>query len=187
LGHIQQEEVRRTLQFRECRGVTREQVEDLYQDTVLVLLEREFQSEEHLRNALRLGIRRRALHVHRDRRRRREILSENAAALMRVAENAHRQTWPEEAALQSADLSIVSDFASELDDLERRVFALMADGMRYRAIAKRLDISVNEARQAYRSYERKRQRFQLLYDAGRSGSRRHPRLAHRPSGSEQAA
>jgi RNA polymerase sigma factor (sigma-70 family) len=175
------------LQFRECQGLTPEQVEDLYQDTVLVLLERAFQSEEHLRNALRFGIRRRALHVHRDRRRRGEILFENAATIMRVVEDTQRQTWPEEAALQSGDVTIVSDFASELDALERRVFALMADGMGYRAIARRLGISVNNARQAYRSYERKRQRFQLLYDAGRSGGRTHPRLAHRPSDSEQAA
>jgi DNA-directed RNA polymerase specialized sigma24 family protein len=75
-----------------------------------------------------------------------------------------------ERVLRATDVSIVGDFASELDDRERRVFALVADGMRYRAIATRLGIPVNEARQAYRSYERKRQRFQILYDAGRSGS-----------------
>ncbi|HEV7529719.1 MAG TPA: hypothetical protein VGO29_12555 [Solirubrobacteraceae bacterium] len=122
-----------------------------------------------------------------DRRRRSEILFENAATIMRVVEDTQRQTWPEEAALKSADLTIVSNFASELDALERRVFALMADGMGYRATARRLGISVNKARQAYRSYVRKRQRFQLLYDAARSGGRGHPRLGHRPSNSEQAA
>lgn len=175
------------MRFKECHGLAREQVEDLYQETVLVLLKREFQSEEHLRNALRFGIRLRALHMHRDRRRRGEILSENAASIMRVAENAQRQAWPEAAALRAAELSIVSDFASELDDLERRVFALTAEGMRYRAIATRLGIPPNEARRAYRSYKRKRQRFQLLYDGGRSGNRKDARLIHRPSGSEQAA
>jgi DNA-directed RNA polymerase specialized sigma24 family protein len=112
-----------------------------------------------LRNALRLGIRHRALHLHRDRRRRAEILSENAQAILRVAEGTQRLAWPEEAALRAADGSIVSNFASELNDLERRVFALTGDGMRYRAIAVRLGIPVNDARQAYRSYERKRQRF----------------------------
>jgi len=150
-----------------------------------VLLEREFQSEEHLRNALRFGIRRRALRLHRDRRRRVEILSENASAILRVAEHTQRRAWPEEAALRTADLSIVSDFASELDGLELRVFALIAEGMRYRAIATRLGVPVNDARSAYRSYERKRQRFQLLYEAGRSGSRKRP--SYPPSGSEQPA
>jgi RNA polymerase sigma factor (sigma-70 family) len=137
---------------------------------VLALLERRFQNEEHLRNALRLGIRHRALHLHRDRRRRGEILSENARAILRVAEGTQRLAWPEDAALRAADKSIVNDFASELDDLERRIFALTGDGMRYRAIAARLGIPVNDARQAYRSYERKRQRFEILYDAGRAGS-----------------
>ena len=154
---------------------------------MLVLLERRFQDEEHLRDALRLGIRRRALHLHRDQRRRGEILSENARAILRAAEGTQRLAWPEEAALRAADGSIISDFASELNDLERRVFALMGDGMRYGAIAARLGIPVNDARQAYRSYERKRQRFQVLYDAGRAGTESHPRLAHRPSGSEQPA
>jgi RNA polymerase sigma factor (sigma-70 family) len=187
LGHIQREEVSRASRFRECRGLDRGQVEDLYQDTVLVLLERRFRDEDHLRNALRLGIRHRALHLHRDRRRRGEILSENAWAILRVAESTQRLAWPEEAALRAADGSIVSDFASELDDLERRVFALTGDGMRYRAIAARLGIPVNDARRAYRSYERKRQRFQLLYEAGRAGTESHPGLADRSRDSEQPA
>jgi DNA-directed RNA polymerase specialized sigma24 family protein len=154
---------------------------------VLVLLERQFQDEEHLRNALRLGIRHRALHLHRDRRRRGEILSENARAILRIAEATQRLAWPEEAALRAADGSIISDFASELSDLERRVFALTGDGIRYRAIAARLGIPVNAARQAYRSYERKRERFQILYDAGRAGTASHPRLVHRLSDSKKLA
>ena len=39
--------------------------------------------------------------------------------------------------------------------------------MRYRAIAPVLEIPVNVARKAFRSCERKRARFQLLYDTGR--------------------
>ena len=63
---------------RECRGLSVEQLEDLYQDTAVVLLGRTFQNEAHLRNALRWGIKHRALHMHRDRRRREEILIEHA-------------------------------------------------------------------------------------------------------------
>jgi hypothetical protein len=44
---------------------------------------------------------------------------------------------------------------------------MIADGMRYRAMAFTLQIPVNEARNASRSCERKRERFQLLYDTGR--------------------
>jgi hypothetical protein len=66
---------------------------------VLAILERRFQDEEHLRNALRLGIRHRALHLRRDQRRRGEILSENARAILRIVEGTQRLAWPEEAAL----------------------------------------------------------------------------------------
>jgi hypothetical protein len=65
------------------------------------------------------------------------------------------------------DRLIVTEFLAELSDLERRVFWLMAEGMRYRAIAPVLAVSVNEARKAARGCEAKRERFQLLYDTGR--------------------
>ena len=67
----------------------------------------------------------------------------------------------------SEDRLIVTEFLTELTRLEQRVFWLMAEGMRYRAIAPVLEIPVNEARKAARSCERKRERFQLLYDTGR--------------------
>jgi hypothetical protein len=47
------------------------------------------------------------------------------------------------------------------------VFWLIADGMRYRAIASALEIPVKRTRNASRSCERKRERFQPLYDTGR--------------------
>ena len=47
------------------------------------------------------------------------------------------------------------------------MFWLVAEGLRYRAIAPVLGIEVNEARRAARSCERERERFQLLYDTGR--------------------
>jgi hypothetical protein len=65
------------------------------------------------------------------------------------------------------DRLIVREFLTELDDLEQQVFWLIAEGMRYRAIAPILGIPVNEARKASRSSEQKRERFQLLYDTGR--------------------
>jgi len=167
LGEWQDRELRLARSFAECRGLGHEQLEDLYQETVLVLLDRSYHSEEHLRNALRWGIKHRALHLHRDERRRAEILSQRAPELQLAAEGREGDHAPELAAVLAQDRLVVSEFLAELTELERRVFWLIAEGMRYRAIAPVLQIPVNEARKAARACERKRQRFQLLHDTGR--------------------
>jgi RNA polymerase sigma factor (sigma-70 family) len=167
LGECQRGELRLARSFSECRGLSHEQLEDLYQDTALVLLGRSFHNEEHLRNALRWGIKHRALHQHRDERRRGEILAQRAPELQLAAEGREEDHTPELAAVLAQDRLFVSEFLSELSELERRVFWLLSEGMRYRAIAPILDMEVNEARKAFRSCERKRERFQLLHDTGR--------------------
>jgi RNA polymerase sigma factor (sigma-70 family) len=167
LGEWQRTELRIARGFAECRGLGVEQLEDIYQETAVALLTRRYSSEEHLRNALRHGIKHRALNMHRDTRRRTQILQNSAPSMQRVAEARQSDHAPEEAALVEQDRLVVREFLTELDELEQRVFLLFADGMRYRAIAKALEIPVNEARNASRSCERKRQRFQLLYDTGR--------------------
>jgi RNA polymerase sigma factor (sigma-70 family) len=167
LGEWQRTELRIARGFAECRGLNTEQLEDLYQETALALLNRPYGTEEHLRNALRHGIKHRALNMHRDTRRRSQILAEHAPSMQRIAENRESQTGPEEATLAEQDRLIVREFLTELDELEQRVFWLIAEGLRYRAIASALEIPVNEARNASRSCERKRERFQLLYDTGR--------------------
>ena len=165
LGGWQARELRAARGFPECRGLSHAQLEDLYQETALALLSRSYASEEHLRNALRHGIRHRALNMHRDQRRRSQILAEHAPAMHRTAEAG--QTGPEDAALAQQDRLIAKEFLAELDPLERQVFALTAEGLRYRAIATALGVPVNEARTVSRSCERKRARFQLLYETGR--------------------
>jgi RNA polymerase sigma factor (sigma-70 family) len=167
LGEWQPAEVRLARSFPECRGLAAEQLEDLYQDTTLALLARPYTSEEHLRNALRHGIKNRALNLHRNQRRRTQILTHAAPSMQRIEEGRHSRSGPEEAVLGEQDRLIATEFLTELDDLEQRIFWLTAEGMRYRAIASVLGIAVNEARNASRSCERKRQRFQLLYDTGR--------------------
>jgi RNA polymerase sigma factor (sigma-70 family) len=167
LGEWHRTELRIARGFAECRGLGTEQLEDLYQETALALLSRPYGSEEHLRNALRHGIKHRALNLHRDTRRRAQILAHSAPSMQRAAESRESHAGPEEAALAEQDRLIVREFLTELDELEQRVFWLIADGMRYRAIASALEIPVNEARNASRSCERKRERFQLLYDTGR--------------------
>ena len=167
LGEWQAGELRLARSFAECRGLAHEQLEDLYQETTLVLLGRSFHSEEHLRHALRWGIKHRALHLHRDERRRGEILAHRAREMTLAAHSREHEHTPEDAALLHGDRLIVSEFLTELSELERRVFWLTAEGLRYRAIAPVLEVSVNEARKASRASERKRERFQLLYDTGR--------------------
>jgi RNA polymerase sigma factor (sigma-70 family) len=167
LGEWQARELRIARSFAECRGLSSEQLEDIYQETALALLRRPHQNEEHLRNALRTGIKHRALNLHRDERRRGEILAYRAPELSLMAEAREAQSGPELSALVAEDRSVVSEFLTELTATEQRVFWLIAEGMGYRAIAGVLGIAATEARNASRSAERKRERFQLFYDTGR--------------------
>ena len=165
LGRWRPAELRIARGFAECRGLSAEQLEDLYQETTLALLGRPYQSEEHLRRALRAGLKQRALNLHRDERRRTQILTHSGPDLLPTAQA--DEHGPERAALIREDRLIVSEFLTELTALEQRVFWLLAEGMKYRLIAKVLGVEVNQARNAARSCERKREHFQLLYDTGR--------------------
>jgi len=167
LGEWRSQELRLARGFVECRGLNAEELEDLYQEMVVALLRRPYVNEEHLRNSLREGLKYRALNHHRDERRRGEILTQNAPGLNRAAAVRQEQNTPELAALAQQDRLIISEFLTELTSLEQRVFWLIAEGMRYRAIAPVLGIEIPEARKVSRSCERKRERFQLLYDTGR--------------------
>jgi DNA-directed RNA polymerase specialized sigma24 family protein len=167
LGEWQAQEVRAARNFPECRGLNTEQLEDIYQETTEALLRRPYQSEEHLRNALRMGLKHRALNLHRDERRRGQILARSAPGMYLMAEAREGQNAPEIAALGHQDRLIVSEFLTELTEVEQRVFGWLVEGLQYRAIASIEGIEVNVARNASRACERKRERFQLLYDTGR--------------------
>jgi RNA polymerase sigma factor (sigma-70 family) len=167
LGEWQAHEIRLARGYPECHDLSREQLEDLYQETSLVLLTRPYQSEEHLLNALRMGIKHRAKNLHRDERRRGRILAHSAPGMYAIAEAGAGDDAPELAAVVCQDRLIVSEFLTELSPVEQRVFWLQAEGMQYRAIAPALGLEVNVARNASRAVERKRERFQLLYDTGR--------------------
>jgi DNA-directed RNA polymerase specialized sigma24 family protein len=151
----------------ECRGLSKEQLEDIYQETTLALYSRPYDSEEHLRNALRDGMKKRALRLHRDEHRHGQIRARSAPGLRLMAETREEQTAPEPAVLAKEDRLIALEFKTELDEDEQRVFAWLVEGLQYRAVASVLNIPVNEARNTARSCERKRERFQLLYDTGR--------------------
>ena len=87
--------------FAECRGLNEAQLEDIYQDTALALYRRPYAGEEHLRNALRDGIKQRALREHRDAHRHAKILARNAPGLQLMAEAQEGQSAPEPAALRT--------------------------------------------------------------------------------------
>lgn len=166
LGQWQQREVRVLRAFPECRGLSSEQLEDLYQETVIALLARPYTSEAHLRSALRQGIRHRALNLHRDTRRHGRILATNAPGMQRAAEATAATDSPESVAFRDADRETILEFLGELTPFEQKVFELTADGLRYRAIATRLEIEVSEARKAVRRVERKRVEFRFRHDLG---------------------
>jgi RNA polymerase sigma factor (sigma-70 family) len=167
LGEWQKRELRIARGFAECRGLTTEQLEDLYQETALALYRRAYDSEEHLRNALRDGIKKRALRLHRDEQRHGRILARGTPGFRVMAEAREREGAPELAALAREDRLIASEFTTELTEQERRVFGGLVEGLAYRAIATALGIPENEARKTARACDRKRERFQLLYDTGR--------------------
>lgn len=154
---------------RECRGLTPEQLEEIYQETTLVLLHREhhWESEKHLRNALHAEIKRRALHLHRDEHRHRTILAAHAPTLHT---DAHRQAAkgdPENRTLEHEDQQIILEFLAGLTKTEQEVFVLWAEGLRCRRIARELGMSHNEALNASRATEQKRERYALLFTTGR--------------------
>ena len=172
LGAWQTFEVRVARGFPECRGLATEQLEDLYQETAIALLSRPYASEAHLRNALRQGIKHRALNLHRDQRRRGQILAEHAPSMHRLAEGQASDAQPETAAMHNEDRQVALGFLAELDPFEQQVFQLTAEGLKYRAIASRLGLPTNLARQAARRVERKRAAFAAdasPADAGRHG------------------
>ena len=119
LGRWQAVELRIARSFAECRGLSAEQLEDIYQETTLALLSRPYQSEAHLRRALRTGLKQRALNLHRDERRREEILTHNGPGLLTTTEE--DDSGPERAALIHEDRLLVSEFLTELTGLEQRV------------------------------------------------------------------
>jgi hypothetical protein len=84
-----------------------------------------------------------------------------------MAEAREEQSAPEPAVLAKEDRLIALEFKTELTESEQHVFAWLVEGLQYRAVASVLNIPVNEARNTARSCERKRERFQLLYDTGR--------------------
>jgi DNA-directed RNA polymerase specialized sigma24 family protein len=167
LGERKDRELRIARGFAECQGLTRQQLEDLYQTTVLALLGRPYENEKHVCDALRIGIKHRALNLHQGERRRAEILAENAPGIHALETARAAEESAEQIALAREDRFLITEFMAELTLQERAVFGLVSEGMKYNRIATVEGISVNEARGLVASCERKRERFQLLHDSGR--------------------
>ncbi len=156
-------------QFRACWGSSLAEIEDLYDATIAALVEKdeEYESPGHLRAALHRGIKLRALRLHRDREVHKKALEQTAPTMEAAGRDRAWREEPERALLAREDDAIVGEFIAELTDLERRVFALVADGRSRRAIATALGVPETEARTLTRACERKRSRFITLYETGR--------------------
>src|ERR1700722_10401383 len=151
----------------QCRGLSADQLEDVYQETVVELLGRDHKDEEHLRYALRSGIRMRAMNMRRDGRGREGILAAREPELRLLADARQALEQPEQIVLAEQDRLIAWEFMTELSDAEKRIYELVAEGMGAGRIARTRGIQVNDARRLMGVCERKRQTFQRLYEAGR--------------------
>jgi DNA-directed RNA polymerase specialized sigma24 family protein len=156
-------------QFRACGGASPSEVEDIYDTTVAALIERgeSYESVEHLRGALHRGIKMRALRLHRDHSVRLRALRHASPFIEGDGQERAWRSQPERALIAREDDVIVGEFIAELNPLERRVFALVADGRSWCAIATALDLPETEARTLTRACECKRARFLSLYSTGR--------------------
>lgn len=94
-------------------------------------------------------------------------LEQAAPVIETVAQDRAWPDEPERALLAREDDAIVGEFIAELTHLERQVFALVADGRSWRAIATALALPETQARRLTRVCERKRTRFLTLYSTGR--------------------
>jgi hypothetical protein len=153
--------------FAECQDLGDEPLEDIYEETARALARRPYVSEEHLRNALRWGIRHRARHMHRDQPAPPDTRSHHQPCADRESQGREDGADNERAALAYQDRQIVSDFLAELTTAERHALVLLAGGGEHHTVAPILGIGLDDARGASRTCERKRERFQLLFDTGR--------------------
>ena len=166
-AQLRRSELRIAHTFKECTGIGRVDIEELFDATTSALLARLFESEDHLCYALRLGIRRRALNLHRDRATHSRIL-EQAAPAMRASRE--EQAWredPERACIARENALLAAEFLAQLTKRQREVFALMANGRGGQTIATELKIDPKVARNEMRFCEHERQRFLKIYEAGR--------------------
>lgn len=158
LGEQRRRELRLARSFRECWGLSPEEIEDIYQDTALALMKRPHNDAEHVLKALRLGIKQRAQKLHRDLRRRREILTEHAPGIDRVARARESEREPEREAERGEERDAAMQFLGELSALERAVFvACTVHGLGYAAVAEIYGIGVADARRAGRAARGKRE------------------------------
>jgi DNA-directed RNA polymerase specialized sigma24 family protein/predicted anti-sigma-YlaC factor YlaD len=173
LEHCQRRELRIVGSFRECKRLSRDQLKEIYQQSVLAILARHYRDEEHYRDelhvcrSLRVAIKRRALNFHRDQGSRGRILTINAPALhAREVARSERES-PEQVVLARQDRLVIAEFLAGLTPGEREVFWLFSEGMGYNRIAQRLAMPVNEARNLVASCERKRKVFVGLHEGDR--------------------
>jgi hypothetical protein len=98
--------------FDECTGASFAEIEDLCDMTATTLLEqqRAFDSEEHLRAALRRGIRLRALRLHRDHRVRAHVLDQAASGMVAQSQLRASREEPEQVLLAHEDDLIIGEF-----------------------------------------------------------------------------
>jgi RNA polymerase sigma factor (sigma-70 family) len=175
--------------YRACAGLTREELEELFQVTALELLDRGYEDELHLLRAFRSGLKYRALNHHRDERGRRAILTRHAISIQSNHSNSVDEE-PERQALAREERYVIEEFVRGLNPAEQRLLWLISEGVSTRRLAKALGVSAEQLYATKVSYERKRETFTQLYSTGRlCGYRSHTiaRLKERQQTSPELA
>ena len=153
------------------RGASAAELEDQFQDVALVLLTRDYASEEHLRRALWTGLGFRAKDFWKAARRREVPVGEFFEEIL----GDDRLQAVEDAAAAAADRRYVDDCLSELDPRERSVYKLTkGEQLSRRRIAKTLRLSEAEVLRVLYRAQRKIDQVAVLAVAGRLCGRRRP-------------
>jgi RNA polymerase sigma factor (sigma-70 family) len=168
LGDWREEELARARADNRYRWLSDEGIADLYQDVMLLLIARDYESEEHLRHTLRLALRHRMLNTSRHARDSERIIGNTTPDIQALAAHKSQEQTVDHHVLARADRQVISEFFAELTEQERRVFWLHAvEGLGYQRIAKVERLTQSQARGIMRGLERKRARFQILWQSGR--------------------
>jgi DNA-directed RNA polymerase specialized sigma24 family protein len=151
----------------EWRTLSYAELEELYSETMIPLLERPYRTEGQLRRAVREGMQYRALNAYNTELRHREIEaeSEQGVSALRAARSA--EETPERIALARQDELLLNELVRELTPFQRQVFEHASDGQGYKKIAAALGVPTAQARSATRACQSKGKTFLRLYESGR--------------------
>jgi DNA-directed RNA polymerase specialized sigma24 family protein len=168
LGQWREQELALARGYRQCARLSKEQLEDLYHDVALRLHQQRFTSEAYLRHIAWLQLCRLGRDAYRDESTHHRIWRAHAPGIHRLLQARVLEDTPENRVLADEDHQMAREFMRELSIKEREAFccALTHDAG-YENVALHLNKPIPEVRRLLLGVERKRERFAIIYQAGR--------------------